>query len=135
VALLDGPLGAGKTVLAQGMLAGLGVDARVTSPTFTLINEYRGRLDVWHADLYRLGAPEEFEAIGGDELLATTTGVTVVEWADRLGGLAPGGCLRIALDYANPDAIDDGRRLRLAFRGERYRAAAAALGARHEANP
>jgi len=82
--LLYGDLGAGKTVLAQGVASGLGVDPRdVQSPTFTLVREHRaagGRLI--HADLYRL-RPEDVEATGLEELLAGP-GVKVVEWAERL---------------------------------------------------
>jgi tRNA threonylcarbamoyladenosine biosynthesis protein TsaE len=125
VVLLLGPLGAGKTVLAQGLLAGAGVQGRVASPTFTLINEYTGRLDAWHADLYRLEGPDEFEAIGGDELLPHPDGLTVIEWADRLGNLKPLEFVQIELDYATGDT----RRISLTIQGERYRRAAQALGA------
>ena len=84
VLLLDGDLGSGKTVLAQGIAAGLGIDHReVQSPTFTVVREHEGREGrLIHADLYRLAA-EEVESVGLDELLAGP-GVKVVEWADRL---------------------------------------------------
>ncbi len=89
-ALLFGDLGAGKTVLTQGIAEGLGLDAsQVQSPTFTLIHEYdrgarsgRGHTRLVHIDLYRL-EPDEVDAIGVDEFLAGD-GVKVVEWADRL---------------------------------------------------
>lgn len=88
--LLSGPLGAGKTVLAQGVAAGLGIDpAEVQSPTYTLVREHagpRGRLV--HLDLYRL-APAEVLALGAEELLAGP-GVKVVEWAERLPFAVPG---------------------------------------------
>jgi tRNA threonylcarbamoyladenosine biosynthesis protein TsaE len=84
VLLLSGDLGAGKTVLAQGLADGLGIDpAEVLSPTFNLIREHRGsRGRLIHADLYRLD-PDEVEPLGLEELLAGP-GVKVVEWAERL---------------------------------------------------
>jgi tRNA threonylcarbamoyladenosine biosynthesis protein TsaE len=88
--LLSGALGAGKTVLAQGVAAGLGIDpAEVQSPTYTLVREHAGpggRLV--HIDLYRL-APAEVLALGAEELLAGP-GVKVVEWAERLPFAVPG---------------------------------------------
>lgn len=96
VLLLSGDLGAGKTVLAQGIARGLGIDpAEVQSPTFTIIREHsgpRGRLV--HADLYRL-SPEDVPALGLEELLAGD-GVKVVEWAERLSFPVP-GALRLSL--------------------------------------
>lgn len=84
VLLLSGDLGAGKTVLAQGLAEGLGIDpGEVLSPTFNLIREHRGsRGRLLHADLYRLD-PDEVEPLGLEELLAGP-GVKVVEWAERL---------------------------------------------------
>jgi tRNA threonylcarbamoyladenosine biosynthesis protein TsaE len=87
ILLLSGDLGAGKTVLAQGVAAGLGIDPReVQSPTYTLIREHRvpgaGAARLVHVDLYRL-EPEEAAALGLEELLAGR-GVKVVEWAERL---------------------------------------------------
>lgn len=84
VLLLSGDLGAGKTVLAQGLAEGLGIaPAEVLSPTFNLIREHRGsRGRLIHADLYRLD-PDEVEPLGLEELLAGP-GVKVVEWAERL---------------------------------------------------
>src|SRR5919106_3282599 len=85
---LVGPLGAGKTELAKGVAAGLGVTTVVNSPTFVLMNEHLGRLRLFHADAYRLDDPESAFAAGVfDERQAE--GVTVVEWADRLDGWLP----------------------------------------------
>ena len=81
VLLLDGPLGAGKTVLVQGLAEGLGSKAEVISPTFVLVRQYRGRLELVHADLYRLDDRVEIEALGLLELSAD--GVLALEWADR----------------------------------------------------
>ena len=84
VVLLSGDLGAGKTAFVKGMAEGLGIDPReVSSPTFTLIQEYRGgRLTLFHVDLYRL-QPREVEDLGLDEM-AGSGGVMAVEWPDRL---------------------------------------------------
>ena len=83
VVLLSGDLGAGKTAFVRGLAAGLGIDpGEVSSPTFTLVQEYRGgRLTLYHVDLYRL-QPEEVDDLGLDEL--TEAGVTAIEWPDRL---------------------------------------------------
>jgi len=81
--LLYGELGAGKTTFVQGLAEGLGVpeEVYVSSPTFSLINEYPGRQKLYHVDLYRL-APEEVEDLGLPEL--ASQGVMVIEWAERL---------------------------------------------------
>jgi tRNA threonylcarbamoyladenosine biosynthesis protein TsaE len=84
---LTGELGAGKTQLVKGLARGLGVTARVHSPTFTLLNEYRGgRLRLVHLDLYRLDTPEQIVAAGLEEHLDRPDGVAVVEWAERWFG-------------------------------------------------
>jgi len=81
VLVLTGPLGAGKTRLVAGLARGLGASGRVRSPSFTLLNEYRGRLPLHHLDLYRLEGPEA-EALGLEELVED--GVLVAEWGERL---------------------------------------------------
>jgi tRNA threonylcarbamoyladenosine biosynthesis protein TsaE len=86
---LVGDLGAGKTQWVKGLAAGLGSDAVVTSPTFTLIHEYGGgRLPLHHIDGYRLERPEELLAIGLDDYL-DGRGVVVIEWADKFPELMP----------------------------------------------
>lgn len=86
---LTGDLGAGKTQWVKGLAAGLGCDAPVTSPTFTLIHEYLGgRLPLYHVDCYRLERPEELLAIGMDDYL-DGRGVLVIEWADKFPALMP----------------------------------------------
>ena len=82
VVLLEGPLGAGKTALTQGIGAGLGIRETINSPTFTLLKEYMGRLPLYHFDLYRIDDPDELFALGFEDYFGGE-GVCVVEWADR----------------------------------------------------
>ena len=87
VVALTGELGAGKTQLVKGVARGLGVTARVHSPTFTLVNEYAGgRLKLFHLDLYRLETPEQILSAGLEEFLSPD-GVAVIEWAERIHDL------------------------------------------------
>lgn len=112
---LWGDLGAGKTQLAKGFGAGLGVAATITSPSFILMAEYDGRLPLFHIDLYRLAGAED--ALGGgliDDRQAT--GVTLVEWPDRLGPALPPE----RLDVRIAGTADEPRTIRLEARGDRY---------------
>ena len=87
ILLLDGPLGAGKTIFVKGIASGLGIDPEeVTSPSFTLVNPYQGRLPFFHIDLYRLdeGAAAA-NAVDLEELLGDERAVVAIEWAERLG--------------------------------------------------
>ena len=90
VVLLVGDLGAGKTAFVRGLAEGLGVaPEEVSSPTFTLVQEYRGgRLTLFHADLYRLNDPREIDDLGLDEV--ATGGVLAIEWAEKLPAPPPG---------------------------------------------
>jgi tRNA threonylcarbamoyladenosine biosynthesis protein TsaE len=109
VVLLSGPLGAGKTAFVRGLARGLGVDAHdVSSPTFTLVHEYRGgRLRLFHADLYRLGSAGA-DDLGLDEL-GVQDGVLAIEWPDRLGH-AFRGAIEVEI------AVDDETTRRIAVR-------------------
>ena len=96
VVALHGDLGAGKTCLVQGLGRALGVREPVHSPTFTLVNEYRGRLPLHHIDLYRLHSAAEAFGLGLDEYL-DGEGVTVIEWAERAASLLPARTIHVEL--------------------------------------
>lgn len=104
VLALIGDLGAGKTRFVQGIAVGLGVPIEaVTSPTFTLVQEYEGRIPLRHCDTYRLRSPDEFLDLGLDELLAPD-GIALVEWADRVMHLLPQDLLRVEIRILSPTA-------------------------------
>ncbi len=99
VVALHGDLGAGKTVLARGLAAGLGVHGGVRSPTFLVVRGHEGgRIPLWHADWYRLGSVEELEQIGLPEML-DGSGCVVVEWADRFPMALPSDRLEVDLRH------------------------------------
>jgi tRNA threonylcarbamoyladenosine biosynthesis protein TsaE len=105
VVALTGDLGAGKTTFVQGAARGLGVeDGRVTSPTFTLVKEYRGRFPVYHLDVYRLDRIQEVIDLGFEELL-DPDGVAFVEWGDAIEGLLPEEHLELLLRTGADDDV------------------------------
>lgn len=97
VIALRGPLGAGKTTLARGFIQKIvGSDEEVVSPTFTLVQVYdTAGVPIWHFDLYRLDKPEDAWELGFEEALAT--GISVIEWPERLGALLPAARLDVVL--------------------------------------
>lgn len=110
ILLLSGPLGAGKTMLVKGICAALGIaEDEVTSPSFTLVNPYAGRLRLYHIDLYRLDeGASAAHAVDLDELLSDERAVIVIEWAERMGAYhLPPSVWRITLtgDGASPRHI------------------------------
>lgn len=114
IILLSGPLGAGKTCMVQGLARGLGITNSTPSPTFMLVREYRGRLPLYHLDLYRLEFKEITE-LGLDEYLYGQ-GVAAVEWAEKNPELMGDDHLRIEIAYVD----DMSRRVRLIPNGEHY---------------
>ena len=102
VIALIGDLGAGKTRLVQAIAVGLGVPVdQVNSPTFTLVQEYDGRIPLRHCDTYRLRDADEFLDLGLDELLALD-GIALIEWADRVKHLLPRDLIRIEIRIVSP---------------------------------
>lgn len=91
-----GALGMGKTALTRGLARGLGCRGRVTSPTFTIVNEYDGPTPLFHFDLYRLSSPEELYDIGWDDYL-DRGGVCAVEWSERAAEALPEDAIRVEL--------------------------------------
>jgi tRNA threonylcarbamoyladenosine biosynthesis protein TsaE len=124
VILLSGELGAGKTRFAQGVAAGAGVDPSVpvVSPTFTLVNEYRGRFPVYHLDLYRLSGGGDLGDLGIEELLHGR-GVSVIEWPERLGEHLPLERVAVEIEVVG----ENSRRFRFSAFGDRHRAVVEAL--------
>jgi tRNA threonylcarbamoyladenosine biosynthesis protein TsaE len=114
---LVGELGAGKTCFVRGVAQGLDVskDAWIRSPTFTLINEYHGRLAVYHIDLYRVESREALEGLNLREYLYAE-GVSLIEWFEKLPADEVDEYLEVGLAYAN----GNGRQLTFSAHGERY---------------
>lgn len=108
---VSGDLGAGKTCFIQGICAGLCIDEPVTSPTFTLVNEYDGRVPVAHFDLYRLDKPESVLDLGFDEYVDTC--VCLVEWGDKFPEIMPACAITVHIE------IGDGTERLLEISGDR----------------
>jgi tRNA threonylcarbamoyladenosine biosynthesis protein TsaE len=127
VVALVGPLGAGKTHLSRSIAEGLGADPRlVTSPTFVLIQEYPGRVPVYHFDAYRLAGAAPFAELGVHEYLEGD-GACLVEWADRVAPCLPADHLRVELEVTG----ETSRRARMEATGPRHAAALEYLSPGH----
>jgi tRNA threonylcarbamoyladenosine biosynthesis protein TsaE len=118
---LSGELGAGKTTLVQGMARGLGVREHVVSPTFTLVREYRGRLDLTHVDVYRLQREQEVLDLGLEEI-GEGEAVLVVEWGDAVTALLPADRLDVELTTVDPTGGSEQRRIELRGTGDTWSA-------------
>jgi tRNA threonylcarbamoyladenosine biosynthesis protein TsaE len=101
IILLDGELGAGKTTFVKALAKSIGIKALITSPTFTLIQEYDGVLPMTHLDLYRLDDLEALYHLDLQTYFTRTEGVTCIEWAEKLGELAPLSYLKIRFEYGD----------------------------------
>jgi tRNA threonylcarbamoyladenosine biosynthesis protein TsaE len=108
--LLYGDLGAGKTIFAKGLADGFGVaDAdEVSSPTFTLINQYSGWVKIYHVDLYRIETGA-LDGLGLEEIFDDPQAAVIIEWADRLGSFETPGAVRVFLSYVD----DHSRRIEI----------------------
>ena len=115
VIALNGDLGAGKTLLTKAIAASMGIEEHITSPTFTIVQEYEGKLPLYHFDLYRIADEEEMYYIGFDEYLSRD-GVCIIEWANLIKGILPKERLEIELSYAS----GSGRNMNITAYGVRY---------------
>lgn len=103
---MEGTLAAGKTTITKGIAEALEIDETITSPTFTLISQYEGRLPLYHMDVYRLDSPEDFINLGVDDLLYSD-GISVIEWSEKVKGELPSSAIVLRLELAE----DDGRKI------------------------
>ena len=124
VLCLTGDLGAGKTLFTKGVATGLGVKEDVTSPSFTLMNLYDGRLPVAHFDLYRLDDGGDLDEIGFYEYADEPVGVAIIEWADKFPEALPPHHLSVVL---SPGKNLEERRLSFTAKGDGYEGILAAL--------
>ena len=109
---LDGDLGVGKTIFTKGMAKGLGIEEPVTSPTFTILQEYEsGRLPLYHFDVYRIGDPEEMDEIGYEDYFYGQ-GICLIEWAGLIEELIPKEAVRICIEKDLEKGLDY-RRIRI----------------------
>jgi len=114
VVCLFGNLGAGKTVFASGFAKGLGINSPISSPTFIIVNEYEGKLPLFHFDVYRIDS-DEFLEMGGDEYFSRG-GICLIEWPENITDVLPKERLEIYIDYAD----DTTREIVIKPIGERY---------------
>ncbi len=96
IVALRGDLGAGKTSITKGIAKSLGITEDITSPTYTIVSEYSGSLPLYHMDMYRIGGMEEFEMLGVEELLFGS-GVSLIEWSERIVEYLPEDCKSISI--------------------------------------
>ncbi len=101
VIALNGDLGAGKTTFIKALVRYLGSPEIVTSPTFTILNIYSGKLPVYHFDFYRLETVDDIENIGGSEMIPSSKGITLIEWAEKIKEVLPEKLLTININYRN----------------------------------
>jgi tRNA threonylcarbamoyladenosine biosynthesis protein TsaE len=113
---LNGDLGVGKTHFAKGLAAGLGINEHITSPTYTIVNEYEGIKKLYHFDVYRLGEPDEIYDIGYVDYL-NGSGVVLIEWADLIEDLLPRARLEIRLVKGNIDLDNNENYREINFQG------------------
>ncbi|MBR4824244.1 MAG: tRNA (adenosine(37)-N6)-threonylcarbamoyltransferase complex ATPase subunit type 1 TsaE [Spirochaetaceae bacterium] len=101
VLAMRGTLAAGKTTITKGIARALGIEETITSPTFTIVSEYEGKLHLYHIDVYRLDSSEDFVNLGSDEMLYGN-GVSIIEWSEKVQSEIPKKAITISLE-ANAD--------------------------------
>ena len=115
---ITGDLGAGKTHFTKGVAEGLKIDEPITSPTFTIVNEYEGRLKLHHFDVYRVCDPDEIEAIGFDEYIFSDA-VSIIEWSNFIEELIPKEHILVNIKKI-PELGMDFRKISIQYYGDRY---------------
>ena len=115
---LSGDLGTGKTALTNGIAKSLGIASYITSPTFTLVNEYEGRLPLYHFDVYRIADSDEMFDIGFEEYI-NGQGITIIEWGEQIEEILPTELIRIKITKNLSKGIDV-REIAIEFIGDRY---------------
>lgn len=115
---LSGDLGTGKTALTNGIAKSLGIESYITSPTFTLVNEYEGRLPLYHFDVYRIADPDEMFDIGFDEYI-NSQGIVIIEWGEQINEILPKEIIKIKITKNLEKGLDV-RELTVDFIGQKY---------------
>ncbi|ATD55896.1 tRNA (adenosine(37)-N6)-threonylcarbamoyltransferase complex ATPase subunit type 1 TsaE [Clostridium chauvoei] len=119
IVCLTGDLGTGKTHITKGIAKGLGIDEHITSPTFTIVNEYdSGRLKLFHFDVYRVSDPDEIYAIGFDDYIFSD-GVSIIEWANYIEDILPNDYIHILIEK-DLDKGENFRKITITPYGDRY---------------
>jgi tRNA threonylcarbamoyladenosine biosynthesis protein TsaE len=116
---LTGDLGTGKTAFTNGIADAIGIKGYITSPTFTIVNEYTGRVPMYHFDVYRIADPEEMFEIGFEEYL-DSGGIVVIEWAELIKDILPRDCIWVKIEKDIRNGADE-RIISVEFTGERYK--------------
>lgn len=117
VVILSGELGSGKTKFVQGVLKYFGLENEISSPTFTIVNEYHAKNNnIYHFDVYRLLDPEEFYAIGGEEYFEQ--GICLIEWGEMIESILPKDYIKVT--FNKNDENEEYRELQIEFFGEKY---------------
>lgn len=118
VVCLSGDLGTGKTAFTNGIAKELGIDSYITSPTFTLVNEYQGKYPLYHFDVYRIADPEEMFDIGFEEYL-NGEGITIIEWGELIWEILPSDIIRVNIGKNFGKGLDV-RDISIDFIGRKY---------------
>lgn len=115
---LNGELGTGKTHFVKGIAKGLDIEDNITSPTFAIVNEYKGRLKLYHFDVYRVNDPDEIEAIGFDEYIFSDA-VSIIEWSNYIEQLIPEEHIQINIEKDKSGDFNF-RKVSIDYCGSRY---------------
>lgn len=118
VICLSGDLGTGKTALTNGIAKALGIDSYITSPTFTLVNEYQGKYPLYHFDVYRIADPDEMFDIGFEEYL-NGEGIAIIEWGELIAQILPSDIIKVNIKKNLTSGLDV-REISVDFVGQKY---------------